>query len=87
VGLQKVRWDRGGDERAEEYTIFYGKGNEGHELCTGFFFVYNRIITALNRAEFVSERISYTELRVRWCHISVLNVHASTEDVNDTKKI
>jgi hypothetical protein len=33
VGVQ-VRWDRGGTEPAGEYTFFYGKENENHELGT-----------------------------------------------------
>jgi hypothetical protein len=37
VGVQEVRWDRGGTERADEYTLFYGQGNENRELVTGFF--------------------------------------------------
>jgi hypothetical protein len=28
VGVQEVRWDKGGTERAEDYTLFYGAGNE-----------------------------------------------------------
>jgi hypothetical protein len=37
VGVQKVKWDGGGTERAGEYTFFYGKRNENHELGKGFF--------------------------------------------------
>jgi hypothetical protein len=36
VGVQ-VRWEKGGTERAEDYTLFYGHGNEDHQLGTGFF--------------------------------------------------
>jgi hypothetical protein len=31
VGIQEVRWDRGGREPAGQYTFFYGKGNQNHE--------------------------------------------------------
>jgi hypothetical protein len=36
VGVQEVTWDGGGTEPAGEYACFYGKGNENHELGTGF---------------------------------------------------
>jgi hypothetical protein len=45
-----------------------------------------RIISAVKRVEFVSDRMSYTMLRGRWCHIIVLNVHAPTEDKTDDVK-
>jgi hypothetical protein len=32
VGVQEVRWDRGGTEPADECTFFNGKGNEKHEF-------------------------------------------------------
>jgi hypothetical protein len=34
VGVQEVRWEGGGTEPQGEYTYFYGKGNENHELGT-----------------------------------------------------
>jgi hypothetical protein len=34
VGVQEVRWDKGGTVRAGDYTLFYGKGNESHQLGT-----------------------------------------------------
>jgi exonuclease III len=37
VGVQEVRWEKGGTERAEDYTFFYGQGYGDHQLGTGFF--------------------------------------------------
>jgi exonuclease III len=36
VGVQEVSWDKGGTERAEDYTFFYGAGNEDHQLGRSF---------------------------------------------------
>jgi hypothetical protein len=46
-----------------------------------------RIISAVKRVEFVSDRMSYIILRGRWCHIIVQNVHIPTEDkkIDDVK--
>jgi hypothetical protein len=48
--------------------------------------VRKRIISAVKRVEFVSDRMSYITLRGSWCHIIVLNVHAPTEDKIDDVK-
>jgi exonuclease III len=36
LGVQEVRWDKGCTEQAEDYTFFYGAGNEDSHLGTGF---------------------------------------------------
>jgi hypothetical protein len=74
VGVRKVRWEGGGTEPVGEYTFFYSKGNENHELGTGFF-VHKTIISAVKRVEFVGER----------CHTILQNVHGPTEDKTDVK--
>jgi hypothetical protein len=39
TGVQELRWDGGGTEPAGEYTFFYGKRNENHELSTDFSYI------------------------------------------------
>jgi exonuclease III len=85
VGVQEVRREGGGPKLAGEYTFFYGKGNENHELGPAYF-VHKRIMSAVKRVLLVNDRMSYIILRGRWCHIIVLNVHGPTEDKTDDVK-
>jgi hypothetical protein len=39
VGVQGVTWAKGGTERVRDYVFFYGKGNEDHQLQTGFLYI------------------------------------------------
>jgi hypothetical protein len=82
VGVQEVRWDKGGTVRAGDYMFFCGEGNESHQLGKGCV-VHQRIVSAIKRVEFVSDRMSYIVLRGCWCNIIVLNVHAPSEEKSD----
>jgi hypothetical protein len=85
VGVQEVRWEKGGNERAEDYTFVYGEGSGDNQLRTRIF-VHKRILSAVRRVEFISGRMSYTILRGCWCNIIVLNLHAPSEDKGDDVK-
>jgi hypothetical protein len=85
VGVQEITWEKGGTERAEDCTLFCEEGNGDHQLGTGFF-VQKRIVSAVRRVEFVSDRMSYVMLKCRWYNIIVLNAHAPCVDKGDDVK-
>jgi len=45
--------------------------------------VHHRIIAAVKRVEFISDRMSYIVPRGCWCDINVLSVHAASEEKSD----
>ena len=82
MGVRKVRWDRASTVRAGDYILFNGRGNYNLQLGTGLF-VQQRIVSAVKRVEFVSDRMSYIVLRGLWCNIIVLKLHAPSEEKSD----
>jgi hypothetical protein len=85
MGVQDVKWGKGGSESADNYTFLNGKWNaDHHHLGTGIF-VCNRTRPVLMKVQSISSRILYIILRGHWCDI-VLNVHDPTvEKSYDTK--
>jgi hypothetical protein len=61
------------------------KGRKITNWDTGSF-VHQRIVSAIKRVEFVSDKISYIVLRGRWCNSIILNAHAPTEEKGDDSK-
>jgi hypothetical protein len=48
--------------------------------------VHHSIVSSLKREEFVSDRVSYIVLRVRWFSIIIQNVRAPSEEKSDYYK-
>ena len=67
-----------GHGKSRGLYFFCGKGNEKSSIGNGIF-VHHRILSAVKRGEFVSDRVSYIVLRGSRCNIIVLNVHAPSE--------
>jgi hypothetical protein len=51
------------------------------------FFGTKRIISAVKRVEFVSDRMSYIIVRGPWSNIIIPNVHSPTEDYRFCKEL
>ena len=85
MAVQEVRWDKEGTVRAGDYNFFYGKGNENHQLGTGFL-VHRRLVSEVKRIEFVSDRLSCIVLRGRWLHVILVNVHAPSEEKSGVER-
>ena len=64
VDVQEVSWDKGGTVRARDYIFLWKrkcKSSIGKRI-----FVHHRILSAVKRVAFVSNRMPYKVLRGRW---------------------
>jgi hypothetical protein len=71
-------------EPADGYTFLYVNGNSKHLLGSDSF-VNKGIISAVKGIHFVSDRMTYINVRGCWCDI-VVNVHDSAENKSEITK-
>jgi hypothetical protein len=79
-GEQPLSWSRISSPFTETEGVLLCLKEPANGLQHG---VHKRIISAVRRVEFVSDRMSYIILRGRWCNIIVVNVHAPCEDTSN----
>jgi hypothetical protein len=85
VGVQGVRWDKGGAVRAGNYNFFMEKEKKIINWKRDFF-VHHKIVSPVKRVEFVSDSITYIVMRCRWSNIIALKVPAPSEEKIDDSK-
>jgi hypothetical protein len=61
------------------------KGSENFQFGTGYFIHY-RIVSAVKRLDFDSDKLRSIFLRSRWSNIIVLNVYAPSVEKSDDSK-
>jgi len=59
---------------------------ERKSLIGNRIFVHHKAVPAVEKVEFVSNRMLYIVLRGRWCNIIFLYVHAPSEEKSDDSK-
>jgi len=67
------------------YVYFYRWKRKRTPSIGNRSFVHHRILSAVKRVEFITDRMSYIVLRGSWCYI-VLNEPATNEKKSDDSK-
>lgn len=86
VALQEIRWTGNGEQKLDDYMLLYG-GNttERHELGTGFM-IKRKLWNSLINFTAMNERLSMLRLQTKKFKITLLNIHAPTEETDQDIK-
>lgn len=86
TAVQEIRWLNSGNVEISKSQIFYsGSLNGRHEYGTGFV-VSNRILNKIINFRPVNERICYMRFNGKFYNLSMIAVHAPTEESDEEEK-
>lgn len=85
AAIQEVRWKGSGNVQGRNYIIFYSGSSEKHAFGTAFV-VPSRLKQAVMDFQPINERLCKLRLRGKKCHMTLINVHAPTEEKSEEEK-
>lgn len=86
TAIQETRWPGEGTFIMGKMMLLYGGNTSSkHEFGTGFL-VKNNLWNSIIDFETINERISKLRIKSKWANLSLINVHAPTEDKEDEIK-
>ena len=85
VALQETRWIGDGVLKFDDYVFFYGGGSVRHEFGTGFM-LHKNLEESIKKFEIVNERMSCITIQLKFHNVTLINIHAPTEDKDDEEK-
>ncbi|VVC46374.1 Endonuclease/exonuclease/phosphatase [Cinara cedri] len=85
VAIQEIRWQGGGSLDINNYTIFYWDCDDRRQFSTGFV-VHKSIVPNVMEFKTFNPRISLLTIKTYWCNLTIISVHAPTEEKTQEEK-
>jgi endonuclease/exonuclease/phosphatase family metal-dependent hydrolase len=86
IALQEVRWQGRGRIDKKEFSMLYSGTEQRSGLYGTGFMIQNKVRKCLMEFEPINERICRIRLKGKFRNISLLSVHAPTEERSDEEK-
>jgi len=85
VAIQEIRWQGTGSLDMNNHTIFYGEFDDLQQFGTGFI-VHKSIVPNIMEFKTFKPRISLLTIKAYWSNLTIISVHASTEEKTQEEK-
>jgi exonuclease III len=86
VALQEIRWKEEGQIKKDTYNLYYScKEGQTGQLGTGFV-ATKEIVKNIMGFEPINERIRKLRLKGKYHNITIINIHAPTEEKDEDTK-